>query len=406
VVNTDRNARGLRPFRMGEFGRGKTSPSPPHLQAANRLISSLRGPLFRRVATLQRTATSSARGSGLDRLLQQRERAERGIKLIERIWDFYLEIFGQRTTRFGRLLHACDRVADCCYQAVYSGLGTPRRAPSPGPFTSMETGITPATFRRGVRLTRLGKRANPFPLIQLPYHRLLNPWTLGALHHEVSHNLQSDLGLWQEVPLRIARELRTAGHPEVVVNTWRRWHKEVWADLAGLLLGGPEIVASLMDVVARNRRRVRVYNPTGVHPTPILRVPLNIELLCRMDFPREAAAYEAVWRKLYRGLGRGSIPQALIDTFEDASSRVVQVICFQGYPQLGGRSLRQILPFGPREVERIRSAARILARSPVPASRLPPRFLVGAARIALDRQLAPPRAIAKNFYQSLSRGTR
>ena len=39
------------------------------------------------------------------------------------------------------------------------------------------------------------KQLNPFPLVQLPYHRLVNPWTLGAVMHEVSHNLQTDLGL-------------------------------------------------------------------------------------------------------------------------------------------------------------------------------------------------------------------
>ncbi len=34
----------------------------------------------------------------------------------------------------------------------------------------MATGFTPATYRRGVPLTRLGRRANPFPIVQLPYH--------------------------------------------------------------------------------------------------------------------------------------------------------------------------------------------------------------------------------------------
>ena len=57
------------------------------------------------------------------------------------------------------------------------------------------TGFSPATFRRNLPLRRLGRQLNPFPLIQLPYHRLVNPWTLGAVLHEVSHNLQNDLGL-------------------------------------------------------------------------------------------------------------------------------------------------------------------------------------------------------------------
>src|SRR5438309_2918240 len=103
----------------------------------------------------------------------------------------------------------------------------------------MATGFAPATFRRGIPLKRLGKQLNPFPLIQLPYHRLVNPWTLGAVLHEVSHNLQSDLGLTLTVPRRIARRLLKEGLPTSVAAVWTRWNREMFAELSGLLLGGP-----------------------------------------------------------------------------------------------------------------------------------------------------------------------
>src|SRR3712207_9521606 len=91
------------------------------------------------------------------------------------------------------------------------GVAVPKSIPAPPPFSYMRTGFSPATYRRGIPLRRLGKRLNPFPLIQLPYHRLVNPWTLGAILHEVSHNLQSDFGLSQAVPQQIARRLLQAG---------------------------------------------------------------------------------------------------------------------------------------------------------------------------------------------------
>jgi hypothetical protein len=59
----------------------------------------------------------------------------------------------------------------------------------------MESGTGPATFRRGVAMRKLLSLPNPFPLVKLPYSRLVTPWTLGAIPHEIGHNLQSDLSL-------------------------------------------------------------------------------------------------------------------------------------------------------------------------------------------------------------------
>ena len=62
---------------------------------------------------------------------------------------------------------------------------------------------------------------------------MVNPWTLGAILHEVSHNLQNELGLERGGPAAIARRLRAAGLPEPVAATWVRWNREIFADLAG-----------------------------------------------------------------------------------------------------------------------------------------------------------------------------
>jgi hypothetical protein len=195
------------------------------------------------------------------------------VRAIEQVWDFYFELFTQRQTQFGRWLLACDRMALDCYQAAYRGIGRARPVPAPGPFSYMRTGFAPATFRRGVRLARIGRLPNPFPLVQLPYHRLVNPWTLGAVLHEVSHNLQNDLGLARALPRAIERRLIAEGLPRPVAATWRRWNREAFADLCGLLLGGPAIVSSLMDVVGRAPATVTAYSPTGPHPTASCKRP-------------------------------------------------------------------------------------------------------------------------------------
>ena len=139
------------------------------------------------------------------------------MRAIERIWDFYFELFGQRQSMFADWLLSCDRIALSCYQAAYLGVGEPKPLPAPPPFCYARTGFSPATFRRGIPLRRLGRQLNPFPLVQLPYHRLVNPWTLGAVLHEVSHNLQSDLGLNKAVPVAIGRRLLEEDCPPAVV---------------------------------------------------------------------------------------------------------------------------------------------------------------------------------------------
>lgn len=405
AINTTRNAAALRPFHRDEFGTGPASPSEAHIRAANELLEGLRSRLLRVAGRVGDAAERSAQDGttpSLQSLAIQKERATRWIKLTEKIWDYYFELFGQRQTRFADWLLATDRIALDCYQAVYTGLGAARSIPSPPPFSYMETGFTPATYRRGVPLKRLGRRANPFPVVQLPYHRLINPWTLGAVHHEVSHNLQSDLDLWQEVPRRIHRRLQQAGIDPMVASIWTRWHKEIWADLCGLLLGGPAIVASLLDVVARSPASTQAFNPMGVHPTPYLRVFINLELLRRMGFPAEADTFRRLWVQLYPTPRRSNIPKTILDSFPVASRLVVDTIAFQPYRQLGDKRLVQVVRFNPDFQQMTQEAALRIAAGTDPGI-IPARFLVGAARYALDHRLARPGRITSNFYQALSK---
>src|ERR1700704_4636826 len=206
-INVIRHAAALRPFKMDEFGTGAEAPTAGHVEAVNQLIKGLRRGLLKMSGTVSQSAaaafqeTSSRR---LQDLMRKKEHAHKWVRGIEKIWDFYFELFGQRQTRYAKWLLSCDRIGLDCYRAYYLGIGVARPIPSPPPFSYMATGFAPATFRRGIPLKRLGKQLNPFPLVQLPYHRLVNPWTLGAVMHEISHNLQSDLGLGVDVPRRVA----------------------------------------------------------------------------------------------------------------------------------------------------------------------------------------------------------
>lgn len=405
AVNVMRHAAALRPFKSGEFGTGAASPTEGHMQAVNQLIEELRADLIRKsgkAGEAVRAARQNPVTQNLQRVVIYKEKAHDWVRAVEKIWDFYFELFGQRQSRFGDWLLSCDRIALDTYQDLYMGVAIPKSIPAPPPFSYMRTGFSPATFRRGIPLRRLGRRLNPFPLIQLPYHRLVNPWTLGAILHEVSHNTQNELGLAEIIPRSIGRRLLRAGISPQVAAIWVRWNREIFADMSGLLLGGPGVVSSLMDVIGRSPRTVFTYLPRGPHPTPYLRAFLSTELLRRMGFPEKAAAVNSAWRRCYPNPRAGNIPRGLIDTFEEAHKLVVDQICFRPYQTLGGKSLSEVVMFGPKEQVMTEEAARRLAAGNDPGI-IPERFLIGASRIAFDRKYARPEVIQKNFYKELAR---
>jgi hypothetical protein len=394
-LNVRRHAAALRPFRRDEFGTGAAAPSEAHVQVVNQLMATLRRELMRmttRVAAAAAASATEPTTARLQTMVAMKDRAHTWVRAIEKIWDFYLELFGQRQSKYADWLLSCDRIALDCYQYAFLGLGKAVSVPAPPAFCYMRTGFSPATYRRGIPLKRLGRQLNPFPLIQLPYHRLTNPWTLGAILHEVSHNLQTDIGLSGVIPRRIGKRLLDAGLPPEVAAIWVRWNRETFADLSGLLLGGPCIVGSLLDILARSPESMTAYLPQGPHPTPILRANLSFELLRRMGFPDEARRYQRLWTRMYPERGAGSVPPALVRSFDRVMPLVVDTICFQPYGELGDRTLAEVLRFEKKEQQMIEEAAGRLAAGTDPGV-VPARFLIGAARVALDKGYARPGVI-------------
>ena len=404
-INVTRHAAALRPFKREEFGTSAAMPSEGHIQVVNDLITKLRRGLLKMSENVHRSiAKASERPNSrrLQRVVTHKDRAHRWVQGIEKIWDFYFELFGQRQGKYGDWLLSCDRIAMDCYQAAYTGLGTARSVPAPPPFCYMKTGFAPATIRRGIPVRRIGKQLNPFPLVQLPYHRLVNPWTLGAVMHEVSHNLQSDLGLSRDIPRQVGLRLLNAGLSRSVASVWVRWNREMFADMSALLLGGPEVVGSLMDVIGRAPGAVFAFNPRGPHPTPYLRLLISAEMLRRMGFEKEAEQYARAWTRIYPNPRGGTIPRKVIATFPKACRLAVDAMCYRPFPSLGNKPLAEVIRFGKKDQKMIEEASRRLAAGTDPGI-IPERYLIGAARHALDTRMARPGVITKHFYNELVR---
>jgi hypothetical protein len=129
---------------------------------------------------------------------------------------------------------------------------------------------------------------------------------------------------------------------------------------------------------------------------------INTELLLRMGFTEAAEEFRKAWKRLYPDPGSGSIPKPMLDTFPLASRLVVEAIAFSKYDQLGGKSLAEAVKFEQRDQAMVEQAGRRLAANRDPGI-VPALFLVGAARFALNRALARPEVISRNFYRALVR---
>jgi hypothetical protein len=293
----------------------------------------------------------------------------------------FFEIFAQRGTASAPALAAHDAIARDCYAAVRAAAPNIFPGPLVPPLTYLEHGYSPATMRRGVTLARLLGESNPFPLIRIPYDRD-RPWQAVFLH-EVAHNLQADLGLWEQNRTALLQRLAEAALPPLAVSVFGRWHKEIFADLAALLLGGPAVAMGLAVFLAHPADKVMTYRPGGPHPTGYLRVLILAEMLCRMGFSADGRELVRVWTRLYDPRRGHRIPQPLLDCARRAIPAVVDEIAFQPRRALAERALATVIPFRREDEAMIRRGAMLLARGRMPDD-LPPRFLVPAAGYAIE----------------------
>lgn len=353
------------------------SPSPAHFEAANRRLATIDQSIERRLGELRsRLANASP-----SQILLSIALVEREVDRARRAFGMFFEVFSQRGSSFAPGLAAHDAIAADCYAAIRQTSPTIFRGPLLKPLSYMEHGYSPATMRRGVTLRRLLGETNPFPVVRIPWDRD-SPWQSVFLH-EISHNLHADLGIWQENQDAIARRLGGSLGDPLVTSVFRRWHKEIFADLSAVLLGGTASVWGMMEFLAHPAPAVVTYRPGGAHPTGYLRVPILAEMLRRMGFGDDAARAERVWRTLYtRGRGH-RLPPRLLQTAGRSIPQVVDETAYQPRRGLAQRALVDVIRFTAADEREIRRGAASLQRGRVPAD-LPPRFLLSASRHALD----------------------
>lgn len=383
---------GLRPQDM------PYAPSPAHFAAANGRLGKIEQAVRRRFAALRR----SFERAPIQRVLVDMALVERELDRARRLFGMFYEVFAQRGTSFGPALSAHDAIAEDCYQAVRAAAPRIFDGPLLKPVCYMEHGYSPATMRRGVQMSRLLGEPNPFPLIRIPWDRD-HPWQAVFLH-EVAHNLQADLGIWQENRRAVLRRVLGTQRDPFLATVYGRWHKEIFADLAAILLGGPAAAWGMAEFLAHPAPRTLTYRPGGAHPTAYLRVGMLAEMLRRLGFGDDAARLTRVWRTLYRPSQGHRIPPQLLGSAPRLIPQVVDEIAFQTRRNLAQRALADIIPFTPADQTAIQAAGRALADGRKARIELPPRHLLSAASYALASGRIAPNALSRDIIGRLSDG--
>ncbi|WP_287128676.1 hypothetical protein [Candidatus Cyanaurora vandensis] len=370
-------------------------PSPEHFRAANRRMAEIDQQVMRRLQKVQ----ASWQTAPVDQVLLEVALVERELDRARRAFGLFFEVFGQRGTSFAPALAAHDVIAADCYTAIREQSPQVFRGPLLKPVCYMEHGFSPATMRRGVLLSRLLGEANPFPVIRLPWDRE-HPWQAVFLH-EVSHNLQADLGIWQENREAVVRRLIGSTGDPAITSIYGRWHKEIFADLAAVLLGGPAAAFGMATFLAHPAPRTLTFRPGGAHPTAYLRIFILVEMLRRLGFGRQGERLGQIWRDLYDPTRFNRLPARLLSSADRVIPQVVDEIAFQTRRNLSQQALVDILAFDRQDEARIVQGAKFLARGQ-PAD-LPPRHLVSAASYALGLGGVHPQQLAHQVIQQLNR---
>jgi len=371
------------------------APTAAHFAAANRRLSRIERSAAERFADLDRTW----RRASHERVLVHIALVERELDRARRAFGLFFEVFGQRGTNFAPALAAHDAIAEDCYAAVREHAPHAFRGPLLKPVCYMEHGYSPATMRRGVTLSRLLGEHNPFPIIRIPWDRE-HPWDAVFLH-EVAHNLHADLGIWQENRQAVVRRIMGRARDPLLASIYGRWHKEIFADMAAILLGGPAAAWGMASFLAQPSPRTLTYRPGGAHPTAYIRVLILVEMLRRIGFGSDAERLRRVWTTLYDPRRMHRIPLPLLSGSSRIVPEVVDEIVFQTRRNLAQRALADILPFRSEDQARIVEAGQRLARGAREVE-LEPRWLVSAASYALAARRTAPDALSRNVIGILN----
>jgi len=192
-----------------------------------------------------------------------------------------------------------DRVATDAYVTVLQrahGLGlVDRLALSVVPLCSLHAGYSAIAYAHKVEARQRG--LVPVPLIFVSYDRAASPWDWPLVFHELGHPLLRDLcggapALEIEWAAALSQLALQGTSDPTVAGYWSRWSGEVFADVIGVMLGGPAYALALQEALALPREILAQFHPEDPHPPQVVRIVLCAGVLRNLGFTGEAERLE------------------------------------------------------------------------------------------------------------------
>jgi hypothetical protein len=307
---------------------------------------------------------------------------ERQVLDLHRVWDFFREKLALRyVDRFADYLLAADEFAWACYepmQQVATAVGTvePAAVREP-PLVCFTPVSTPFSIPRGASYTKdvggaalvspvsraLAQRL-PIPVVGVPWYQLHHLPDALVIGHEVGHHVERDARLTATVQRLVAEAAAGAGAGPEHRSAWDGWAAETFADVYGVLCGGPAFAHALADflVVAGAEHAAN-----EDYPPVKLRVALTVaalEAAAAAAGERDAAETSAAITELRSGWADDGVMTNLGDQAPEVAA-VASALVAGPYPELGGVPLTRVVGFGAKRLADHRDdAAALLDRRP------------------------------------------
>lgn len=311
----------------------------------------------------------------------------------QKSWDFFRDKLDLRhSPAHKESLWVADTVAWDCHRPVMDTavqlniVGAAQVREPPLVYCTAE--FSPATWVRGSRpndgrVYDLGETRLPIPVIEMPWDHLGNSWEYLALHHEVGHDIEADLGLRAILQNSLNQVLSNAGVPLARIKVWLKWEGEVFADLCGLQLAGPAFTEALLHLLLLPSTAVRTFDEDDPHPTHYTRILMNAAYIRTLgDAPalgEHADRIDERWKAVY-GDASGD---ADLDAMAQDFPLIFRALMDTEFPILKNHTVRQLMPLSNADDARIRAAERYFRTGMNRPNNLPLRHTVSAARLAV-----------------------
>ncbi|PWW25192.1 hypothetical protein JD79_04390 [Geodermatophilus normandii] len=275
---------------------------------------------------------------------------ERQVLDVHQVWGFFRDKWAlRRLEEYSRYLVLADEFAWACYEPAQLhavaggtvGMEAVREpplvylGPVDGPMTlargdSIATEIPPESLQS--RTARALIRRLPLPVVAVPWYQLRHLPEALIIGHEVGHAVLVDfvgLDTVQQVVDRRAAEL---GQCMARRDAWCAWAEESFADVYGVLCGGPAYLDTLEDFLPAESPELATGD--DAYPPRLLRLALAAGAL-------EAARCEQAAEQVRASWAMDDIPVAEVDGYGIAVE-MGRALVHGPYPGFGTRGDRQL----------------------------------------------------------------